>query len=308
MAEARVEAVPGSDLSSVPGTSGGLPAMALAASTVGASEGDEPDDLPTVVHEAGAQTGAGSLPAMADNQSRRSRATNREFDVETEPLKVADLAPPTFRAAAARRSVERANGGRPPSGMPEADSTNELDPGRVNLTEEAVVREAERLALVATHRNEDAQVAARTAERKAQIAVMAAEASKVANAAVEMLSTSGLVAAGERLQGAWRIEADIKNGRLPRRIPSLARPGILRGYEPAAFSTSRGLPSARVPTMPPGMVPQPRRPMPAEGETDRAAFPPLQSRARSASRLFVSALAVALVVLLAVAARYARLI
>jgi serine/threonine protein kinase len=314
--DARVEQRPGADASPSHLTgapSATAPRRASARSSDGASDAEEPEDLPTVVHDPALPYGLSAVAASEpvttlERPDPPPRASSREFDVETEPLKLGELAPPTFRAAIAKRRLRRDHGGSLASKASEDAAVNEVAPARLNLTEESLVNEAERLAILATHRSEDAQAAARMADRKAQIALMAADASRIANTAVELIATRGLSAAVERLQGAWRIEADVQNGRLPRRIPSLARPAVLRAHQPSVFSTGGRLPSARVPTTPPGMTPQRRPPAPIESETAGGASHDLARGARWGSRLFVSLCALAVGLLLVVAARYARLI
>lgn len=77
------------------------------------------------------------------------------------------------------------------------------------LTEESLVAEADRLAIEAVRRSEEARAAALRAERRAAIAKMAADAALIAADAVRLLGTSGLAAAAHRLEQARQVERTI---------------------------------------------------------------------------------------------------
>ena len=80
------------------------------------------------------------------------------------------------------------------------------------LTEEALIAEADRLAIEAVRRSEEARAAAIRADRRAAIARMAAEAALIAADAVRILGTSGLAAAAQRLEQARNVERGIPRG------------------------------------------------------------------------------------------------
>ncbi len=77
------------------------------------------------------------------------------------------------------------------------------------LTEESLIAEADRLAIEAVRRNEEARSAALRAERRAAMAKLSADAAAIAADAVRILSTSGLAAAGQRLEQARSVERSI---------------------------------------------------------------------------------------------------
>ena len=77
------------------------------------------------------------------------------------------------------------------------------------LTEETLIAEADRLAIEAVRRSEEARSAALRADRRAAMARMAAEAALIAADAVRLLGTSGLAAAAHRLEQARNVERTI---------------------------------------------------------------------------------------------------
>ncbi len=80
------------------------------------------------------------------------------------------------------------------------------------ITEESLVAEADRLAIEAVRRSEEARSAALRAERRAAMAKVAAEAALIAADAVRLLSSSGLAAAAQRLEQARQVERTIPRG------------------------------------------------------------------------------------------------
>jgi serine/threonine-protein kinase len=80
------------------------------------------------------------------------------------------------------------------------------------LTEEALIAEADRLAIEAVRRSEEARAAAMRADRRAAMARMAADAALIAADAVRILGTSGLAAAAQRLEQARTVERTIPRG------------------------------------------------------------------------------------------------
>ncbi|APR78351.1 serine/threonine protein kinase [Minicystis rosea] len=82
-------------------------------------------------------------------------------------------------------------------------------------SEEGVVAEADRLAIEAVRRAEEARAAQLRAERKAAAARMAADAARIAAEAVQMIRTAGIAAAAKRLEDAHAIEQSMVAGRFP---------------------------------------------------------------------------------------------
>ena len=80
------------------------------------------------------------------------------------------------------------------------------------LTEDALIAEADRMAIEAVRRSEEARAAAMRADRRAAMAKMAAEAALIAADAVRILGTSGLAAAAQRLEQARNVERTIPRG------------------------------------------------------------------------------------------------
>ncbi|MEP7126081.1 MAG: serine/threonine-protein kinase, partial [Byssovorax sp.] len=113
------------------------------------------------------------------------------------------------------------------------------------LTEEALIAEADRLAIEAVRRSEEARAAAMRADRRAAMAKMAAEAALIAADAVRILGTSGLAAAAQRLEQARNVERAIPRGQ--------GEPGGSTGPLPDLASASRS-------TTPAHGAPAPSRP------------------------------------------------
>jgi serine/threonine-protein kinase len=74
------------------------------------------------------------------------------------------------------------------------------------LSEDVLLQEADRLAIEAVRRNEEAKSAAMRAERKAMLAKMASDAAVIAAEAVRLAATSGMDAARARLDDARALE------------------------------------------------------------------------------------------------------
>jgi eukaryotic-like serine/threonine-protein kinase len=139
------------------------------------------------------------------------------------------------------------------------------------ITEESLIAEADRLAIEAVRRSEEARSAALRAERRAAMAKMAAEAALIAADAVRLLSSSGLAAAAQRLEQARQVErtiprsaqgdaatstavlhdsASASHASSPSVAPSANRPSFSPPvYEGAASSSSQRPPS--FPQLPP---------------------------------------------------------
>src|SRR5262249_60693724 len=90
-----------------------------------------------------------------------------------------------------------------------ADDVEVIDRGKIGkaITEEIVVAEADRLAIEAVRRGEDARAAALRAERKAAVAKLASEAAMIAADAGRLARAMGLPAAAKRLDEARKLEA-----------------------------------------------------------------------------------------------------
>jgi serine/threonine protein kinase len=83
------------------------------------------------------------------------------------------------------------------------------------LNEDAVVAEADRLAIEAVRRSEEARAAQLRAERKAQAAKLAGEAAMIAADAVRLIRTEGIAAATRRLEEARGLEQNLQSGKFP---------------------------------------------------------------------------------------------
>ncbi len=94
------------------------------------------------------------------------------------------------------------------------------------LTPDALVAEADRMAIEAVRSNEEARTAQQRAERRAVMARMAQEAAMIASEAVSLIHTAGMPAALKKLEEARAIEAALQSGKLgtadhsgPQRVP-----------------------------------------------------------------------------------------
>ncbi len=83
------------------------------------------------------------------------------------------------------------------------------------MNEDAVVAEADRLAIEAVRRSEEARAAQIRAERKAQAAKLAGEAAMIAADAVRLIRSEGMAAAARRLEEARTVEQNLQSGRFP---------------------------------------------------------------------------------------------
>jgi serine/threonine-protein kinase len=103
-----------------------------------------------------------------------------------------------------------------PSRVSQPDDVQVIDRNvlrqQVLHTEEGLVAEADRLAIEAVRRNEEARAAQIRAERKAHAAKMAAEAARIAAEAVQMIRTAGVAAAAKRLEQAHAVEQGLTGG------------------------------------------------------------------------------------------------
>jgi serine/threonine-protein kinase len=110
------------------------------------------------------------------------------------------------------------------------------------LTEESLIAEADRLAIEAVRRNEEARSAAQRAERRAAIAKLAADAAQIAADAVRLLATAGLAAAGQRLEQARGVERSISRAQADPAGTTLPLPDSSSGRH--SSPPSSGLPTA----------------------------------------------------------------
>jgi serine/threonine-protein kinase len=122
------------------------------------------------------------------------------------------------------------------------------------LTEEALIAEADRLAIEAVRRSEEARAASMRADRRAAMAKMAAEAALIAADAVRLLGTSGLAAAAQRLEQARTVERTIPRaqgdvGAATAPLPESVVSAALRSSSPASGYPSQ--PTSRPSYLPP---------------------------------------------------------
>jgi eukaryotic-like serine/threonine-protein kinase len=137
------------------------------------------------------------------------------------------------------------------------------------VSEESILAEADRLAIEAVRRNEEARAAQLRAERKAVAAKLAGEAAMIATDAVRLLRASGLAVAVKRLEEARALEQDLQSGKFPA--------GDLASSQRLATSSLPGPPSNTPPgyAEPPVMTVTQPSPLFSAG----AASPPAQSPA-----------------------------
>jgi hypothetical protein len=116
------------------------------------------------------------------------------------------------------------------------------------MTEEAVVAEADRLAIEAVRRNEEARAAQVRAERKIAAAKLAGDAARIATEAVRIIRSAGLAAAVKRLDEARALEQSLQSGK----IPSADMMAVLRVDHDGAAGSIR---PPYAPSVPPSMLP-----------------------------------------------------
>ena len=150
------------------------------------------------------------LPPPLPSPGRGSYAPPSGFSPPQSP----SYAPPKTEPPPPQRAA-------PPARLAASDDVQVLDRNEMQgrqghqvhqsqpLTEESLIAEADRLAIEAVRRSEEARAAALRAERRAAIAKMAADAALIAADAVRLLGTSGLAAATHRLEQARHIERTI---------------------------------------------------------------------------------------------------
>lgn len=150
------------------------------------------------------------------------------------------------------------------------------------MTEDALIVEADRLAIEAVRRNEEAKAAAIRAERKAIMAKMAGEAAMIATDAVKMIRTAGLQVAAARLDEARAIEAALQAGKFPvgsdpARSASSVYPGAAHGsMRPPEVSISQYPAPGSMPPPDRGafIPPSPATPSGLVAASSAAALPP----------------------------------
>jgi hypothetical protein len=102
------------------------------------------------------------------------------------------------------------------------------------LTEDGLIAEADRLAIEAVRRGEEARGAQLRAERKAASARIATDAAQIAAEAVRMVRTAGIAAAAKRLEDARVLEQSLQAGKLGGTTGE-ARPGATGSTFPGAL-------------------------------------------------------------------------
>jgi serine/threonine-protein kinase len=153
-----------------------------------------------------------------------------------------------------------------PSRVSQGDDVEVLDRSKIAplLTEDALIAEADRLAIEAVRRNEEARAAQLRAERKAAAAKAAGDAARIAAEAVRMVRSAGLSAAAQRLDEARAIEQALQSGKIP-------------GGDVTSTGAQRAL-SAEVTRTPPaymqtGPFPTGIPPAPAQAPAQTSPFP-----------------------------------
>ncbi|HVY46263.1 MAG TPA: hypothetical protein VHB21_10310, partial [Minicystis sp.] len=137
----------------------------------------------------------------------------------------------------------------PPVGEGSRPATALAPSGRP-VSADMLLAEADRLAIEAVRRSEEAKTAAARAERKAQQAKLAGEAALVAAEAVRLAQSAGLAAAAARLDEAHELERRMASG-APGDGPSGSR-GSVVPPPPFDSAVSQGRPLSVPPqSMPP---------------------------------------------------------
>ena len=126
----------------------------------------------------------------------------------------------------------------------------EMRPASPQINEEALVAEADRLAIEAVRRTEEARAAQLRAERKAAAAKVAEQAAMIASEAVGMIRSAGMAAALARLEDARSLEQHLQSGKIPTaeisaslRVPLSSFPGPPSSF-PGPVSSYPGPPSS----------------------------------------------------------------
>ncbi|MFO0757945.1 MAG: protein kinase [Byssovorax sp.] len=160
------------------------------------------------------------------------------------------------------------------------------------LSEEALIAEADRLAIEAVRRTEEARAAAQRAERKAAMAKLASDAAIIASDAVRLIGAAGLAAARARLTEAHKLEHAMQrspaeaSGKVPVfegpvSTPPVSAQPASAPWAPPPSNPSNGPSPAGVPPPPP---PRPSQfPQSYEGNPGSLPLPPHVSRPPFAS-------------------------
>jgi serine/threonine-protein kinase len=118
-------------------------------------------------------------------------------------------------------------------------------------SEESLIAEADRLAIEAVRRTEEAKAAQLRAERKAAAAKLASEAAMIAAEAVRLSRSAGLPVALKRLEEARQLEQAIQTGKLPVGDGSgpvrVGAPSVSTPPPAASATLMSGAPAASVP-------------------------------------------------------------
>jgi serine/threonine-protein kinase len=174
------------------------------------------------------------------DRSPAMRAIPPSPEVPQRPFPIAPRAPPSHEEAQGPRSAPpHAPHSVPPQSLPppappssggmdprfsmsqddaqvlERSALSRRPPGGAALDDDALIAEADRLAIEAVRCSEEARAAQLRAERKAAAARYASEAAMIAADAVRMLRTDGLAAARSRLDEARTLEQALQSGKIP---------------------------------------------------------------------------------------------
>ncbi len=197
------------------------------------------------------------LPPPAPNVGRGSYAPPPPSYAPASAYAPAGFGPPPPAPSYAPATASYTQASEPPqrasttTRLTASDDVQVLDRNEMPaqaLTEEDLIAEADRLAIEAVRRSEEARAASLRAERRGAMARMAAEAALIAADAVRLLGTSGLAAAAHRLEQARTVERTIPRaqrdaGSATAPIPESVVASALRSSPPAngypAQSTNR---------------------------------------------------------------------
>ncbi len=133
-----------------------------------------------------------------------------------------------------------------------------LQPRAAGMSEDSLIAEADRLAIEAVRRTEEARAAHLRAERKAASAKLAEQAARIASEAVQMIRSAGLPAAVARLEEARSLEQHLQSGKIP---------GPDMGHPPSADLGAHAH-SSNPPSYPVGSTPGPLSVPPQSGSLD----------------------------------------
>jgi hypothetical protein len=130
-----------------------------------------------------------------------------------------------------------------------------LQPRASGPSEETLVAEADRLAIEAVRRNEEARAAQLRAERKIAAAKMAGDAATIAADAVRLLRQGNLPAAAQRMEEARTLETNLQSGKIPTSEISGAFVAAGAAFSGPVSSPTGSRASEPVPSAPPAPLP-----------------------------------------------------